>query len=509
MSTPSSSGDSDDNPFITFKKYADEQLATLLQNLIGLPSASTRHTQVSDEDFWKDLANETRKIAREHTKDIADEADQSRREPRSPLRLNMTLGEPMFDFAMRNPFKINLYEQWYDAAENQARRKKIAERMENSRKQNTPSSDLDQWNGIRCPYRPTEHDTPKISASSDQPQQSSNLRTLFSENSFSSYSSSLGAFDLENLPPNAWPVAYVALSPYSPLQVEKELNRDGPDAKWRHAFEDLLRLNEGRGIESQVLRKRYGDAQKDPLAWISEMLGTGIFGPWHQLPVIRWKDHSQWNTCRMRMRHANYRDEVWTADVAQMNQNKLEANCEESQGPEGHKEEDNDDEMTELDLYEHFLDNQDKPSSSPNSGSKPVSVGSDDIKSSIMSAQTKEVAPQASNTKSQSILSTLTTTEREVLPDGTMRTKVVLKKRFADGREVSSEAVETTHPQGSQKSGPSTQAGSTENPFNDYHMQLLRSQQQELEKQRKRTEQQEQEEQQKQQQNGKKGWFWS
>jgi hypothetical protein len=43
-----------------------------------------------------------------------------------------------------------------------------------------------------------------------------------------------------------------------------------------------------------------------------------------------------------------------------------------------------------------------------------------------------------------SILSTLTTTERQVGPDGTVTTKTVLKKRFADGREESSETVETS-----------------------------------------------------------------
>jgi hypothetical protein len=42
-----------------------------------------------------------------------------------------------------------------------------------------------------------------------------------------------------------------------------------------------------------------------------------------------------------------------------------------------------------------------------------------------------------------SILSTLTTTERTVAPDGSVTTKVVLKKRFADGREESSETVHT------------------------------------------------------------------
>ncbi|KAF2646589.1 hypothetical protein P280DRAFT_464788 [Massarina eburnea CBS 473.64] len=43
-----------------------------------------------------------------------------------------------------------------------------------------------------------------------------------------------------------------------------------------------------------------------------------------------------------------------------------------------------------------------------------------------------------------SILSTLSTTERTVSPDGTVTTKVVFKKQFADGREESSETVHTS-----------------------------------------------------------------
>lgn len=47
------------------------------------------------------------------------------------------------------------------------------------------------------------------------------------------------------------------------------------------------------------------------------------------------------------------------------------------------------------------------------------------------------------NEAKSSILSTLTTTERTVAPNGTITTKVLLKKRFADGREESTETVHT------------------------------------------------------------------
>lgn len=48
----------------------------------------------------------------------------------------------------------------------------------------------------------------------------------------------------------------------------------------------------------------------------------------------------------------------------------------------------------------------------------------------------------AEDEKKDSIVSTMTTTETRTLPDGTVETKRVLKKRFADGREESNEKVE-------------------------------------------------------------------
>ncbi|KAF1848126.1 uncharacterized protein K460DRAFT_277296 [Cucurbitaria berberidis CBS 394.84] len=77
--------------------------------------------------------------------------------------------------------------------------------------------------------------------------------------------------------------------------------------------------------------------------------------------------------------------------------------------------------QTEMDAYEQLLASKEQPSTSP--------------------------AYLNSGTAKSSILSTLTSTERTVAPDGSVTTKVVLKKRFADGREESSESVRTQHGQ--------------------------------------------------------------
>lgn len=75
---------------------------------------------------------------------------------------------------------------------------------------------------------------------------------------------------------------------------------------------------------------------------------------------------------------------------------------------------------TELDAYEQLLE---KPKATQPSSSVASATSQNDAKPSI--------------------LSTLTTTERSVAPDGSVTTKVVLKKRFSDGREESSETVHT------------------------------------------------------------------
>jgi hypothetical protein len=83
-----------------------------------------------------------------------------------------------------------------------------------------------------------------------------------------------------------------------------------------------------------------------------------------------------------------------------------------------------------------------------------------------------------------SILSTLTTTERSVASDGSITTKVVLKKRFADGREESSETVHTQR-------GQETETQKRD-PWRAFHDIQPRSAEPEHQERKKRS-----------------GWFWS
>ncbi|EME81734.1 uncharacterized protein MYCFIDRAFT_182926 [Pseudocercospora fijiensis CIRAD86] len=61
-------------------------------------------------------------------------------------------------------------------------------------------------------------------------------------------------------------------------------------------------------------------------------------------------------------------------------------------------------------------------------------------------AEEKKVpVPAPGILKKPDVLSALTTTHTTRLPDGTVTTKVVLKQRFADGREETTESLHTTN----------------------------------------------------------------
>ena len=89
------------------------------------------------------------------------------------------------------------------------------------------------------------------------------------------------------------------------------------------------------------------------------------------------------------------------------------------------------DSETELDLYNRCLDNHD-------------SIRSEAREASLLTPLHRDTRSERINGKSElSILSILTTTEKTTLRDGTTHTKVMLKKRFSDGREECSETVHT------------------------------------------------------------------
>ena len=197
-----------------------------------------------------------------------------------------------------------------------------------------------------------------------------------------------------------WPFNYMLFSSYSPLKLERQEHFREHGDRWRNAFEDLLSMDEENGPSDQSELTSEG-TESSPL----RPQGSGIES--HLAKLLR-----------VNTQHNRY---LKKAEELAFREPQNDAN-EES--------------MTELDYYERLLEQQrtdrEKHSSALLNISKPMSVP--DVGPS---KGTGEVG------KKLGIISTLTTTERVSLPDGTVHTKVVLKQRFADGREESSETVHT------------------------------------------------------------------
>ena len=239
---------------------------------------------------------------------------------------------------------------------------------------------------LRCPYRPDDSDDSDYNEPSTPPSATRNLKDR-DPWQFIAMDFALPKFAASF---HTWPAAaYLMLSPYSPLALENKEHFKEQGDKWRHAFEDLLDTQNGKGLRNRPARPE----QRSGADWLHYMLTQRAFEPT--------------NGTRM-------------AEAAATRE------------PESDREEES---VTELDLYERFLGKQ-FPSSAPKSVETPK------ISRLPMEDKPSEITEPSTSNK-PSVVSTMTTTERTTLPDGRVYSRMVLKKRFADGREESSETVQT------------------------------------------------------------------
>ncbi|KAI9798692.1 MAG: hypothetical protein M1833_004681 [Piccolia ochrophora] len=192
------------------------------------------------------------------------------------------------------------------------------------------------------------------------------------------------------------PLHYILFSDYSPVHLESQLqqqDRSHRNPQWREAFEDLL-TEDGVQIPHRPQTTSEKRAES-PESWILRLMGItsqgGLRGP-EERRQQGPRDHA---LAFLEQEHSSFDED-------------------EKNTPQ-----------TEQDLYERFLGAYD-PTPSP---ARAPQVGT---------------TPSSANPPRPSILSTLTTTERTTAPDGSTHTRTVLKKRFADGREESSEITHST-----------------------------------------------------------------
>jgi hypothetical protein len=179
---------------------------------------------------------------------------------------------------------------------------------------------------------------------------------------------------------------------------------------WRDAFEDLLRADQGRPLLSD---KELGQSYKSPYSVWAQRL-------WYSLQVPRNPDQHPLDVSAQRLRRS--------ASAPK---------------PVPLKEESDD----EID-YEYGHDNEDEHDESPTSEESGTRSAESGPKTELEAYErllsfTSGTSNESENSNRPSVLSTLTTTERTVEPDGTVTTKIVLKKRFSDGNEETSSSVHT------------------------------------------------------------------
>jgi hypothetical protein len=447
--------DHESNPFVAFRRYADEQVSTMLQSITGLPSMVT----TPHNGHWDIVVNEHGYKGRMSHQRTGDESDWGRSYPTDRDNASGYPDDRDGDNA-RNHGKSHWFENdepWHAGS---------------WRRWRNGSSDFFGLDSIFDRFWLEDRFFP-FAAHLLHPGHDLFLSDLF-----------------EDADSPTWPIAYIMFSPYSPLHLERQakyrsyrengifssimsslhLNseRDPSEPQWREAFEDLLRLENGK----PMLNRDTPTKPETGTDWLQSLVKRGSLGDrWKSVPR---SEGQPWSGIAF----------SGPADPKQDQSQAL---------PE--KEEESAD--SELDLYERFLqdiENREREffrgaSESPllrllleerkqqqeelekyrssvpkiaddhNGDEREFSI---DIvpggtKTSVpempkVSSTEMETKPATAVSETVLPISTMTRTERVRLVDGPVQTKIVNTKRYADGREESDESVEVSHPQEGPKS---------------------------------------------------------
>lgn len=418
----------DDNPFVAFRRFADEQISSMLQSVMGIPSSSTP--------------------------------------PRS--------------------------ERWSIFTEDQNYRDAQRQNSNDANNGDAPSGSGNQGS----PSTQNNAKSNNISPDSSSRSERSNLGNSFDMDMF--FNSFFDRFLLDFFHPSHqtffsplvssdsayWPVNYLMFSPYSPLHLERQaryrshreqgvfsslISSMGPSSdpdpeepRWREAFEDLLRLENGM----PMLDREPGAVAKQESGkeWIHSLVKRGSLG--NHWKFVSGSDKHPWSSITLE-RSEDTKEEA--------------RSLKETERTDWVAEDTNAKQLTELDLYDRFLADIDVREKeffgdfhhSPllrlliddrlgarNGVLSAERESNDDTESwlELVSGGNKHSAheltdaarpPTTAEEKSPAenyVLSTQVSTDRVRLPDGSIQTKTVKTKRFADGREETNESTEVVSP---------------------------------------------------------------
>ncbi len=215
-----------------------------------------------------------------------------------------------------------------------------------------------------------------------------------------------------------WSLGYILWSPYSPVQLERQPRLS--NINWRDAFEELISATEGKEISCSPITPL-----ADVFGWIcrvgmrseSRDWEAGVMGP---VGVLLSK--CPVTTCAGGILSVEELEKI----------REWEEESHEDCGVRF---------PTELDLYRRPF-GDDKESSKPSKFSaREAESVTTAVQQSFVSESYAASRTEDGHGERPSVVATLTTTESVTDVDGKVHTKVVLKKRFADGREESSETV--------------------------------------------------------------------
>ncbi|KAF2023606.1 hypothetical protein EK21DRAFT_80487 [Setomelanomma holmii] len=412
----------EDNPFVAFRRFADSQVSSLLNTVFTLPATIANYNNVH-QAREACLFQKADKTQCDKLKDIEDEAAQLRHEGRELyrvgdiqqvlkkseelLRLDRQAEELRRDIVDRIP-RIQANED----------EKELIQRVANTKGQEwgwdwswgfpkpfdddgTRSSHQDQewWR------QDTKEDQERV-----RKQQWDSYEQFFAE-AVKFAEQALG-HDAKRQKQDPDTVGYSV----EELEADKDMRRTG--VNWSEAWADLSREQKKESATTAYpwRRRRRPAAEGYPkrVPWVDEET--------HDEPSYEYSHD-----------HEDQHDDPPTPKAKQGYFERAPDKKYHESADETHILNNFPEPETELEVYEQLLKKPEAFSLAPTIAPQPI----------------PEAAPVPE--ANASILSTLTTTERTVAPDGSVTTKVVLKKRFADGREESSETVHTQRGQESQQ----------------------------------------------------------
>ena len=224
-----------------------------------------------------------------------------------------------------------------------------------------------------------------------------------------------------SFPRPPWFLPYVLVNSYSPLHLEQQARYR--QLRWKEAFEDLLFASGELPSPMNPARNNHHESSG---AWVRNLFdhsaSLGDRTCYDLPPTIRAGDDGDTEE-GVDLRRLI---EAATAIVSTEDSEYAE---------EG---------QTELDAFRQFMDHSYEPPfmSAPTLARDPARLQQlQESGTGLDECRTDDELKQSS----ASVIATLTTTQQVVDPDGKVHTRVVLKKRFADGREENRETIHTTH----------------------------------------------------------------